>query len=165
MFFQGLAQKDLCDGEATTEQALARYEGYLARSMKSLFRTTATMLRAFGVTNFTEELSRVWANGGHSILTNPSPDGEWAGCELLFLAMEFSDGWDAAIAGFLSDSIPGAEDMKNKNPSHRGRKDVCPKAAAIYDAVMSFEFSDKYMKILEETNADAAEVMRFYVAQ
>ena len=76
--------------------------------------------------------------------------------------MAFSDGWDAAIAGFLSDSIPGAEDMKNKNPSHRGRKDVCPKAAAIYDAVMSFEFSDKYMKILEETNADAAEVVRFY---
>jgi hypothetical protein len=130
-------------------------------------------------TSIAATLKAVWAGGGRRVLRSPDPRSDWAGCELLVLEMGQAQEWPQALANF----IPGAEslaaeDAKAKEQAkHEGRgggggggggggdtsrKSVCPNAAANYDAVMNFPFSDEHLEFLELHNGDAAEAIRAY---
>ena len=159
-FFEG-SKAELCDGEQPKEEVIAKYAEYLKRrgAAHGIFETTWTMLRAFGATSVTEEMTKLWANGGHSVLSSPSSD--WAGCELLALEMTHSSMWDAAIGEF----VPGAEALKSKAAAKGlSRKDMCPNAVENYQAVVDYVLPEPWLKNLDEANKVAGEAVRFYAS-
>lgn len=149
-------KNSFCRGTQSEEEIIKEYEKFLLTSTNtnSVF-TTAEMLRAFGAQNILETMELL-SEDGYAFLDHPDKDGPWAGCELLFLQLDYDESNSNLDKG-LGHAVEGV-----KMHQDISRIDLCPKAADNYRAVQEYRITDELMEKMSETNPDFRDIFTYY---
>jgi len=148
-----------CDGAQSKEEILEEYKEYLLGPMPSRqVATTAYMLRAFGAQNILEAMQLLSENG-YAFLNRPKENGPWAGCELLFLQIDYNESNSNLNKG-LNLAVEGAK-MITRNV----RIEECPKAEDNYHALRNYRIPDEQIDVFAKTNQDFHDVITYYKNQ
>jgi len=155
-FFQDNEER-FCDGAQSKEEIIKEYEEYLLSPEPSEHTVpkTAYMLRAFGAQNILGAM-QLLSKDGYAFLNQPEENGPWAGCELLFLQIDYDESNSNLNKG-LDHVIEGAK-MLTTNV----RLEKCPKAKDNYHALQNYRISDELIDMFSKTNQDFHDVITYY---
>jgi len=145
-----------CDGAQSKEEIIKEYKEFLLGPVpSSQVQTTAHMLRAFGAQNIFEAM-KLLSEDGYTFLNQPKENGVWAGCELLFLQIDYDENNSNLDKG-LNHAIEGVK-MIPKNVLI----EVCPKAEDNYQAVKNYKISNELIEKFSKINPDFHDVITYY---
>jgi len=157
-FFQ-LNRKRFCAGAQSKEKIIEEYEEFLLGGVPvTQVNTTAHMLRAFGAQNILETM-KLLSDNGYIFLSQPEENGVWAGCELLFLQIDYDES-----NSNLDKGLDHAIESVKMIPQHILIED-CPKAEDNYHAVQNHGISNKLIKKFSKINHDFHDVITYYQNQ
>lgn len=156
-------KNSLCDGNQSNEEVLELYKDYLdnddgAAGPAQQTETTAQVLRDFGVENFFGAMERL-EEKGYTFFNQPDENGPWAGCELLFLQIDFEKNNRNLDLG-LDHAIEGVVMQQNEL-----RTELCPKATDNYHAIIDFEITDAQIDRFSKTNPEIRDFISYYRSQ
>jgi len=145
-----------CNGTQSEEEIIKEYEQFLLGPLPPYqVNTTANMLRAFGAQDILEA-AEFLSEKGYAFLSQPDKDSPWAGCELLFLQIDYDESDSYLDDGFYH----AVEGVKIKRDHVRAK--TCPKAAHNYNAVQKYRIPDKLIHMYSKINPDFHDVMTYY---
>mmetsp|Transcript_8870 Transcript_8870/g.13620 ORF Transcript_8870/g.13620 Transcript_8870/m.13620 type:complete len:307 (-) Transcript_8870:108-1028(-) len=156
--FMESRRDELCNANiASTDEMIKIYREWVA-THGSRLREAAQVIRPrllaeFGASSLTDEMKKVDANGGYSILDKAAPDGPFGHCELLFLKVENSDKWP----DFISSVMPGVVYHKGSS-----REELCPHIADQYEAIKNYPLSQEERAGIVNDDPDTAEYFKVY---
>lgn len=162
LFLQGAGS--LCDGDRITSRLEfeQRYRRWLKKYQKMIRgRVTSVipdLLKEFGAQSLTDEMEKINANGGYSLLSHPESTtfqgkSAFAGCNLLLLRMEDASIWP----DILSSVAPGLQYTVPKS-----RVDLCPNIAEHYDSIKFLILTQKEKLALAGGDKYIEEYFRLY---
>lgn len=156
LFFEANKVK-YCEGEQTKEEIVEAYEKFLkgSRGPPRQAETTAAVLRDFGVTDILGAMERL-SEEGYAFFDQPDGDSPWAGCELLFLQIDYDvsnsnldAGLGRAIEGLKLQSVPS-------------REELCPKAVDNYHALVNHEIREEHIDRFAKRNPEMRDIITYY---
>jgi len=154
-FFEDNSER-FCDGTQSKEEIIKEYEKFLLGPLPSnRVRTTAQMLRAFGAKNISEAMELL-SEEGYTFLNQPEENGPWAGCELLFLQIDYDES-NSNIDKGLDHAVEGVKMIQNPGLVAR-----CPNAEENYRAVQKYRIPDEQIDMFSMTNPDFRDVLTYY---
>jgi len=149
-------QKIFCDGTQSKEEIIKEYEKFLSGPFPiNQVQTTAQVLRAFGAKNISEAMELL-SEEGYTFLNQPEENGPWAGCELLFLQIDY-DERNSNIDKGLDHAVEGVKMIQNT-----GRVGHCPNAEENYHVVQKYRITDEQIDMFSMTNPDFRDVLTYY---
>eukprot|EP00568_Trieres_chinensis_P013752 CAMPEP_0183296314 /NCGR_PEP_ID=MMETSP0160_2-20130417/3925_1 /TAXON_ID=2839 ORGANISM="Odontella Sinensis, Strain Grunow 1884" /NCGR_SAMPLE_ID=MMETSP0160_2 /ASSEMBLY_ACC=CAM_ASM_000250 /LENGTH=334 /DNA_ID=CAMNT_0025457917 /DNA_START=94 /DNA_END=1098 /DNA_ORIENTATION=+ len=153
-------KKTYCHGKQSRDQVLGEYDRFLSTSNmpSKQAETTAHMLRLFGVTDIRAAMEQLTGRG-YAFFDGPDPEGPWAGCELLFLQIDYEESNQNLDVG-LDHGIEGVTMHQNTK-----REDQCPKAADNYHAMIEHGISQEHIDRYAETNPEIRDIIAYYKSQ
>eukprot|EP00568_Trieres_chinensis_P012080 CAMPEP_0183297426 /NCGR_PEP_ID=MMETSP0160_2-20130417/4731_1 /TAXON_ID=2839 ORGANISM="Odontella Sinensis, Strain Grunow 1884" /NCGR_SAMPLE_ID=MMETSP0160_2 /ASSEMBLY_ACC=CAM_ASM_000250 /LENGTH=323 /DNA_ID=CAMNT_0025459251 /DNA_START=16 /DNA_END=987 /DNA_ORIENTATION=+ len=150
-------KRDWCDGEQSKEFVTEEYEKYLESSGDPAMQadTTAQMLKAFGVTDIVKAMERL-TDTGYAFFDEPEEDGPWAGCELLFLQIDYEENNKNLDRG-LDHAVEGVTMLQNMK-----REEQCPMAADNYHTLIEHGVAEHHIDRYSESNPEIRELITYY---
>lgn len=158
VFFE-MNKDEYCDGSHGKEEVIESYADFLKTSEApgKQAETTAEILRVFGVeTDGILEAMNLLSETGYAFFDQPNSEGPWAGCELLLLQLDYDES-NSNLDAALGHAIEGVT-MKQKG----GRKQLCPKAAETYEALVNHKIDDEHIKRYCDEHPEMHGVMTYY---
>jgi len=149
-------REQYCDGSQDKEEILRTYDQFLLhnRGAKQV-ETTVAMLRAFGVEDILGAMEKL-TEKGYAFFDEPEKDGPWAGCELLFLQIDYEESNDNINNG-LDHAVEGV-----KMRPLRSREALCPKAVDNYHAIINHGIQDSHIDRFCLSNPEMCDVINYY---
>jgi len=145
-----------CNGTQSEEEIIKEYEKFLLGPLPPYqVNTTANMLRAFGAQDILKA-AEFLSEKGYTFLSQPDKDSPWAGCELLFLQIDYDES-DSYLDEGLDHAVEGVK-IKREHV----RVETCPLAADNYNVVQKYRIPDKLIDMYSKTNPDFHDVMTYY---
>jgi len=145
-----------CDGTQSKKEIIKEYEQFLLGPLPpSQVDTTANMLRAFGAQDILEAMELL-SEEGYTFFNQPDCNSPWAGCELLFLQIDYDDSKSNLDKGL------GSVYKDAKTIERYDRTEVCPNAMENYNAVKNYRISDEQIEMYSEINPDFHDVITYY---
>jgi len=160
LFFE-LNKHRLCNGTQTKKETIKEYKKFLLGSLPSpmwpskVVKTMGETLRAFGVKNISEAMELV-SEEGYTFFNQPEENGPWAGCELLFLQIDYDESNSNLDKG-LDHAVQGVKMIQSQ-----GRIGNCPNAEDNYLAVQKYRIPDEQIDMYSKINPDFRAVLTYY---
>ena len=154
-FFQ--SRSHLCMGTQAEQKIFEEYEDYLSNDPLSSTQveTTVSMLRAFGVTDIRSAMELL-DEKGYAVLDQSDLNSPWAGCQLLFLKIDYDE--DNSNINEAFGSLRQGLTITRENQ----RVQKCPHAAHNYEAVLKYGISDSQIEAMSATNPEIHDVIDYY---
>jgi len=148
---------DWCDGLQSKEEVTEAYEKYLETSgtPQTQADTTASMLKAFGVMDIVGAMEQL-TDTGYAFFDEPEEDGPWAGCELLFLQIDYEENNKNLDRG-LDYAVEGVTMLQNMK-----REEQCPMAADNYHTLIEHGVAEHHIDRYSESNPEIRELITYY---
>jgi len=146
-----------CDGAQSEEEVLADYEKFLGHNggPPRQVETTAHVLKEFGVRDIAGAMDRLTGRG-YAFFREPAADGPWAGCELLFLQIDYDEANSNLDIG-LDHAVEGISMLPLES-----RQEICPKAAVNYRAMIEHEIKQEHIDRFDETHPEMGVIISYY---